>query len=115
KAATELEATGLPGNEILKLAASSWASKSDEGIDLGLMPGDVIFEIDGDQVRSREEAIRFLMNPVDLADVPGAPLRVTVRRGLEHPFSTHPRLDLFLSSTSPHPIATFGCSTCHEG
>lgn len=32
-----------------------------------------------------------------------------------HPFASHPRLDLFLTSTSPHPIAKFGCTVCHEG
>lgn len=32
-----------------------------------------------------------------------------------HPFASHPRLDLFLTSTSPHPISKFGCTVCHEG
>ena len=32
-----------------------------------------------------------------------------------HPFATHPRLDLFLSATSPHPRASFGCTSCHDG
>ncbi len=31
------------------------------------------------------------------------------------PFASHPRLDLFLTSTSPHPISQFGCTVCHEG
>ncbi len=33
----------------------------------------------------------------------------------EEPFRSHPRLDLFLSAGSPHPYATFGCTTCHGG
>jgi cytochrome c2 len=33
----------------------------------------------------------------------------------EAPFRTHPRLDLFVGDSSPHPYATFGCTTCHEG
>ena len=33
----------------------------------------------------------------------------------EAPFRSHPRLDLFVGDTSPHPYATFGCTTCHEG
>ncbi|MFQ5525643.1 MAG: c-type cytochrome [Thermoanaerobaculia bacterium] len=33
----------------------------------------------------------------------------------EEPFRSHPRLDLFLSATSPHPYTTFGCTTCHGG
>ena len=28
---------------------------------------------------------------------------------------THPRLDLFVDSNSPHPYATFGCTSCHGG
>jgi len=32
-----------------------------------------------------------------------------------HPFQTHPRLDLFLSSKSPHPYQDFGCTVCHRG
>jgi len=28
---------------------------------------------------------------------------------------THPRLDLFVDSNSPHPYATFGCTSCHLG
>ncbi len=31
------------------------------------------------------------------------------------PFRSHPRLDLFVSSTSPHPYNEFGCTTCHGG
>ncbi len=33
----------------------------------------------------------------------------------EAPFRSHPRLDLFVGDNSPHPYATFGCTTCHEG
>jgi len=28
---------------------------------------------------------------------------------------THPRLDLFVDSNSPHPYASFGCTSCHGG
>ncbi len=31
------------------------------------------------------------------------------------PFKTHSRLELFLSSASPHPAEEFGCTTCHGG
>lgn len=33
----------------------------------------------------------------------------------EEPFRSHPRPDIFLSSTSPHPYNQFGCTTCHGG
>src|SRR5437764_6977863 len=31
------------------------------------------------------------------------------------PFKTHPKLDLYLASSSPHPMESFGCTTCHAG
>ncbi len=33
----------------------------------------------------------------------------------KQPFRTHPRLDLILGSTSPHPINEIGCTSCHDG
>jgi mono/diheme cytochrome c family protein len=32
-----------------------------------------------------------------------------------HPFASHPNPDLYLSSTSPHPLPVFGCTICHDG
>lgn len=40
------------------------------------------------------------------------------REGFEdapQPHTSHPRLDLFLSSKSPHPIKEVGCTVCHRG
>lgn len=34
---------------------------------------------------------------------------------LPHPFKSHPRLDLFVASDSPHPASQFGCTICHWG
>ncbi len=31
------------------------------------------------------------------------------------PFRSHPRLDLFLADSSPHPYSRFGCTICHAG
>ncbi len=33
----------------------------------------------------------------------------------QHPFRSHPRLDVFVGAASPHPYNTFGCSACHGG
>jgi len=30
-------------------------------------------------------------------------------------YANHPRLDLFVGSSSPHPYESFGCTTCHYG
>ena len=32
-----------------------------------------------------------------------------------HPYSSHPRPDVYLSATSPHPLNDFGCTICHDG
>ncbi|MED6334372.1 MAG: cytochrome c [Planctomycetota bacterium] len=40
------------------------------------------------------------------------------RTGLEdqaQPFTTHPRLDLYMTAKSPHPYNEVGCSICHRG
>jgi cytochrome c2 len=31
------------------------------------------------------------------------------------PYATHPRTDVYLTATSPHPVETFGCTICHQG
>jgi mono/diheme cytochrome c family protein len=32
-----------------------------------------------------------------------------------HPFSSHPRPDVYLTGSSPHPLPEFGCTICHDG
>ena len=31
------------------------------------------------------------------------------------PYTTHPNLDLYITSKSPHPMNNFGCTSCHGG
>ena len=31
------------------------------------------------------------------------------------PYTTHPNLDLYITSGSPHPMNNFGCTSCHGG
>jgi len=33
----------------------------------------------------------------------------------QHPFSTHPHPDLYVTAGSPHPLNEFGCTSCHDG
>ncbi len=33
----------------------------------------------------------------------------------KQPYTTHPNLDLYLTSSSPHPFEDFGCTGCHNG
>ena len=37
------------------------------------------------------------------------------KAGYANPFATHPNPDLYLTSSSPHPMQKFGCTSCHEG
>ena len=33
----------------------------------------------------------------------------------QQPYTTHPNLDLYITSKSPHPMNNFGCTSCHAG
>jgi cytochrome c2 len=79
--------------------------------DAGLMVGDVIVDINGGKTLARKVAASNLLE----TPAWGKPLTLTVHRGVPQPYSTHPRLDLFVGSTSPHPMQTFGCTVCHQG
>jgi hypothetical protein len=78
----------------------------------GLLVGDSLVTIDGAKVTFSRQRVAELM--LDAARS-GRPVRLTVRRGLANPFTTHPRLDLFVGDASPHPMGTFGCTICHDG
>jgi mono/diheme cytochrome c family protein len=109
----------------LQLSAEGVVEKSDvvvefvwkgqAGANAGLQRGDVITHVEvGDRmerVRSRVEAMRFLIGQVTW----GHAVRLRVQRGMPHPFSSHPRLDLFVGSLSPHQLQDFGCTICHDG
>ncbi len=77
----------------------------------GLQPGDVILEVAGRRTLARNVAMAALLETPGW----GIPLEIKVRRGVPQPYATHPRLDLFVSDSSPHPMMKFGCTICHEG
>ncbi|MBN2291794.1 MAG: c-type cytochrome [Pirellulales bacterium] len=109
------------------------AAKSD------LAVGDVILSINGKPVESRADAERILLalatgetEETNKSDSSLSPLpsveendkdnepqnivvELEVRRGLKHPYQSHPRMNLFVSSMSPHPGEEFGCTICHDG
>ncbi len=76
-----------------------------------LQRGDVILSIGSREVLNRGEAADLLLGVVQW----GQPLELKIRRGVPQPYSTHPRLDLFGASTSPHSFAAIGCTVCHDG
>jgi len=77
----------------------------------GLMTGDVIEDIGGGRTVARKVAVASLLETAEW----GKPLALRIRRGVPQPYSTHPRLDLFVSDSSPHPMKNFGCTICHQG
>lgn len=77
----------------------------------GLRAGDVIVKVGGVRLVDSSQAPEFLAQNVAW----GKPLALTIRRGVPEPYSTHPRLDLFVGSMSPHKVGEFGCTICHEG
>ncbi len=90
---------------VLYVLPESLASKA------GLEAGDVI-ELAGDQP-AHEPAV--VTNYLLKSAVWGEPLSLTIRRGLDHPFTSHPRLDLYLTDSSPHVEKEMGCTVCHDG
>lgn len=57
----------------------------------------------------------YSIDTVDVGTNPAFPHGDGKNGTYEHPFASHPRLDLFLTSASPHPLPKFGCTVCHEG
>jgi mono/diheme cytochrome c family protein len=64
-----------------------------------------------------------LLTDINFMTIPRVDRCVTCHKGImdpgygedEQPFTTHPRLDLYLSDGSPHPYTRFGCTACHQG
>jgi cytochrome c2 len=85
----------------------------------GLLLGDALLEIDGQRVEDHAWAFKRLLNACSAAkpDAGGdAPTMIlTVRRGVPFPFTSHPRLDLFVGQSSPHTLSEFACTICHGG
>ncbi len=95
------------------LAATSQVTATNPDFEpqAGLQVGDVIEYVNDDKVLSAAEARQFMITGATF----GTPLTLTVQRGLPQPFASHPRLDLFVGSMSPHKLSQFGCTSCHEG
>ncbi|MEO8381908.1 MAG: c-type cytochrome [Acidobacteriota bacterium] len=40
---------------------------------------------------------------------------VSAKTEILNPFRTHPKLEVFVGSASPHPLLEYGCTVCHRG
>ncbi|MEX2168826.1 MAG: PDZ domain-containing protein [Pirellulales bacterium] len=79
----------------------------------GLEMGDVLLEINGTKVKTLADAESYLMK--DDYVTWGEPIALKIERGLPQPYTSHPRLDLFVGSLSPHKKEVMGCTICHDG
>ena len=77
----------------------------------GLAAGDVLVRIKDARITDLDRAMVNLLTNVNW----GQPLELTIRRGVPQPYASHPRLDLFVGGSSPHPRNVFGCTICHQG
>jgi hypothetical protein len=77
----------------------------------GLLVGDVIEMINGSEYFESKQAAAAL---VQMARA-GKPITLSIRRGLPNPYTSHPRLDLFVGDSSPHAVGKFACTICHDG
>ncbi len=84
----------------------------------GLQRGDVLTEVElggrWEKLRDPDMALRILVEQVKQTAADGS-VRLKVRRGVPQPFGSHPRLDLFVGSLSPHKLQEVGCTICHDG
>jgi cytochrome c551/c552 len=76
----------------------------------GLEMGDVLEKINGGQILTKANVEGYLLEPEW-----GMPIQLTIRRGLPQPYTSHPRLDLFVGGSSPHKKGEMGCTICHDG
>ena len=71
----------------------------------------------------KQNVITDIKYDVNFAKVPTVDRCTSCHLGIENPefkdaeqpFTTHPNLDLYLSTSSPHPTNEFGCTSCHDG
>jgi len=69
-----------------------------------VLPPDLTFELN------------FVKKPrIDMCQTCHVPIDKDGFADEKNPFKTHPRLDLYLTAKSPHPLNQFGCTICHRG
>lgn len=101
----------LAGSEVREMLAAGTGDFASSRTQAGLSVGDVIVYVNGDPITQAERTFFRLLDEADA----GRTVTLTVRRGLPNPYTSHPRLDLFVGSLSPHKLTEFACTICHEG
>ncbi|MFA5060069.1 MAG: c-type cytochrome [Candidatus Omnitrophota bacterium] len=73
--------------------------------------------------RIQQVVLKDITEDVNFAHIPKVDRCMTCHLGIANPdfkdapqpFTTHPNLELYLTSKSPHPFEEFGCTVCHQG
>jgi cytochrome c2 len=82
-----------------------------------------VFDFMNPSERIQQILLSNLYNDQPFKAIPKVDRCITCHLGIDQkayadapqPFKTHPNLDLYLASASPHPTESFGCTTCHSG
>src|SRR5213593_4179618 len=80
-----------------------------------------VFDFMAPSERINQIILNNLYNDQPFKAIPRVDRCTTCHQGIDQkgfqdapqPFRTHPNLDLYISSASPHPMETFGCNTWH--
>jgi serine protease Do len=115
--------TPKTSDEILDGLLARGAAKEPPEAPSGLQMGDVLVAIDNEPTSGPQQAVERLVDAWTRAkrlksegkEDEVEPIALTIRRGLPHPYASHPRLDLYVGSLSPHKKSEFACTVCHEG
>ena len=73
--------------------------------------------------RVNQVVVHDVKYDVNFASVPSVDRCTSCHLGISNadykdfpqPFTSHPDLDLFVSTSSPHPFEQYGCTSCHSG
>jgi len=92
----------------------TWASK--------YLLNEPVLDILAPTLKIRQVVVKGINQDIHYTEVPRVDRCMTCHMAIdragydaEQPWSSHPNLELYVGSASPHPMEKFGCTTCHFG
>lgn len=82
-----------------------------------------ILELANPNYKIRQIVLKDIPEDVNFMKVQRVDRCTTCHLGIDNPdfknaaqpYRTHPNLELFMDKNSPHPVDSFGCTSCHQG